>query len=222
MPENVGELAVPIRTSVCCAIVVSVVSYTSLKRDAARRRTKNYDGVICHRMAFTIWFTGLSAAGKSTLALSTAEILAVRGIPHQVIDGDELRRGPCADLGYSREDRRENIRRAAGLCERLNASGTVVIAALISPYRDDRDEARRIIGVDRFHEVYLSTPLSVCEFRDPKGLYRRARAGEIVAFTGVNDPYEIPPAPQLTLDTHLSSVAECMVKIRAYLNQGLL
>jgi adenylylsulfate kinase len=111
-------------------------------------------------MAITLWLTGLSASGKSTLALAAAELLVVRGIACKVIDGDELRRGPCADLGYSRADRRENIRRAAELCHLLNAADTVAIAALISPYREDREAARQIVGSTSFQEIYLATPLA--------------------------------------------------------------
>lgn len=173
-------------------------------------------------MAITLWLTGLSASGKSTLALAAADLMAARRIACKVVDGDELRRGPCADLGYSRADRRENIRRAAQLCRQLNAAGTVAIAALISPYREDREAARQIVGSAAFHEIYLATPLAICESRDPKGLYRRARAGDISGFTGVSDPYEVPLAPQLTLDTHLLSVAECVARIENLLNQGML
>ena len=173
-------------------------------------------------MTITLWLTGLSASGKSTLALAAAELLVVRGIACKVIDGDELRRGPCADLGYSRADRRENIRRAAQLCRQFNAGGTVAIAALISPYREDREAARQIVGSAAFHEIYLATPLAICESRDPKGLYRRARTGEIVEFTGVSDPYEAPLAPHLILDTHLLGVAECVARIKNLLNQGAL
>ena len=173
-------------------------------------------------MSFTIWITGLAGSGKTTMASVTAELLLTENIEHRVIDGDELRRGLCADLGYGRDDRRENIRRAADLCQNLNSNGIATVAALISPYRDDREMARQIIGSDRFHEFYLSTPLQVCEARDPKGLYRRARMGEIAEFTGVSSPYEEPIAPQLTLNTHALSLSECIVKIRSYLNQGLI
>ena len=166
-------------------------------------------------MAITIWLTGLSGSGKSTLAQAVAEILGNRGLPCSVIDGDELRRGLCADLGYSRADRRENIRRAANACKMLNAAGVTVVAALISPYRDDRAMARTIIGPAAFLDVYLDTSLQVCEQRDPKGLYRRARAGAIQQFTGISDPYEPPHDPCLRLDTSSCSVVECLALIEA-------
>jgi adenylylsulfate kinase len=165
-------------------------------------------------MANTIWLTGLSGSGKSTVADAVSEDMKQRGVACCVIDGDKLRRGLCADLGYSRADRQENIRRAANTCQMLNAAGVTVVAALISPYREDRAMARAIIGPAAFFDVYLETSLQVCEQRDPKGLYRRARSGLIPKFTGINDPYEPPQHPCLQLDTHSQSVAECLALIQ--------
>ena len=167
----------------------------------------------------TLWLTGLSASGKTTLAEGVAQRLADRGEACKVIDGDELRNGLCAGLGYSREDRRENIRRAAEVCRLLNSAGVIVIAALISPYREDRDMARQIIGPSAFREIWISTALDVCEGRDPKGLYCKARSGAIRGFTGIDDPYEVPLEPHLTLDTHRYSVAECVIHLEAMINQ---
>lgn len=141
----------------------------------------------------------------------------------KIIDGDELRRGLCADLDYSRADRRENIRRAAEVCRILNAARVIAVTALISPYCEDREMARRIIGKDAFLEVWLSAPLATCEQRDPKGLYRKARTGQIEGFTGIDDPYEPSILPHLELETHRLDVPDCVAKIEALLevNRGL-
>jgi len=172
-----------------------------------------------HHTARTLWLTGLSASGKTTLANAVAQRLTDRGIVCKVLDGDELRNGLCAGLGYSREDRRENIRRAAEACRLLNSVGVVVIAALISPYREDRESARQIIGLSAFREIWIAAPLSVCEDRDPKGLYRKARSGEIRGFTGVDDPYEVPIDPYLALDTHRLGVVECVINLESIIYQ---
>ncbi|SDD61344.1 adenylyl-sulfate kinase [Paraburkholderia lycopersici] len=158
----------------------------------------------------TLWLTGLSAAGKTTLAQALAERLAAMGAACQVLDGDVVRKELSRDLGFSKADRSENIRRVADRCRQINDAGTWAIAALISPYRDDRERARRTVGEGRFFEVYLATPLAVCEARDPKGLYRRARAGDLANFTGISDPYEEPLSPDLRLDTVALSVAGCV------------
>jgi adenylylsulfate kinase len=161
----------------------------------------------------TLWLTGLSGAGKSTLARGLAARLEALGIACELVDGDVMRRSASSNLQFSREDRRTNVLRAAEVCRSINQTGIVAIAALISPYRQDRDDARSIIGVTRFREIYVATPLDVCELRDPKGLYRKARAGQISHFTGINDPYEPPVAPDLVLPTHLLGVADCVAGI---------
>lgn len=160
--------------------------------------------------AYTLWLTGLSGAGKTTLACALADALAARNLTCELLDGDVVRRNISPDLGFSRADRGENIRRVARRCQQLNDSGKWTIAALISPYRVDREMARGIIGQARFVEIYLATPLSVCEARDPKGLYERARSGAIQHFTGVSDPYEAPMQPDLSFDAGKQSVAECV------------
>ncbi|WP_088968515.1 adenylyl-sulfate kinase [Vogesella sp. LIG4] len=162
------------------------------------------------RTPATIWLTGLSAAGKTTLAHALADTLAASGMACQVLDGDIVRQELCRDLGFSREDRSENVRRVAQRCRQINEAGTWAIAALISPYREDRARARQIVGESAFFEIFLATPLSVCEARDPKGLYRKARAGGIANMTGVDDPYEVPLNPELQLDTGAQSIAECV------------
>lgn len=165
----------------------------------------------------TIWLTGLSAAGKTTLALALAESLTAQRLPCRVLDGDAVRKQLCPDLGFSREDRSENVRRVAQWCAQINNTGTWAIAALISPYREDRERARQIVGASRFFEVHVATPLSVCEARDPKGLYRKARAGTIANLTGIGDPYEPPLQPQLTLDAGQQSPSECVAAALALL-----
>lgn len=154
-----------------------------------------------------VWLTGLSGAGKSTLAAAVEAALIRAGHAACVLDGDNLRHGLNADLGFSREDRRENIRRAGEIAALFADAGLIVITAFISPYRAGREAAREAIGAARFLEVFLDAPLAVCERRDPKGLYRRARAGEIAEFTGISAPYEPPEAPALTLDTAREELA---------------
>ncbi|MGF6669398.1 adenylyl-sulfate kinase [Pseudomonas monsensis] len=164
---------------------------------------------------FTIWFTGLSGSGKSTLAFSIEKLLIEGGKPAYVLDGDNVRHGLCKDLGFSAEDRSENIRRIAEVARLMNEAGVTVMVACISPTRECREKARTIIGDERFLEVYLSTPLDVCERLDPKGLYRKARAGLIPDFTGVSAPYEVPEAPALVLDASERSIADCVEAIVA-------
>lgn len=164
---------------------------------------------------FTIWFTGLSGSGKSTLAFSIEKLLIEGGKPAYVLDGDNVRHGLCKDLGFSAEDRSENIRRIAEVARLMNEAGVTVMVACISPMRECREKARTIIGDERFLEVYLSTPLDVCERLDPKGLYRKARAGLIPDFTGVSAPYEVPEAPALVLDASERSIADCVEAIVA-------
>lgn len=149
----------------------------------------------------TLWLTGLSGAGKSTLAhaLSTHAYFGERRVA--VLDGDVMRAGLCSDLGFSAADRHENVRRIAEVAKLLNGAGVHVICALISPLHADRALARSIVGVDRFIEVHVATSLEACEARDPKGLYKRARAGQIAEFTGISSAYETPLDPTLTLNT---------------------
>lgn len=165
------------------------------------------------RPPLTLWLTGLSGAGKSTLAAALSAQLAARGVAHFCLDGDVVRTGLCRDLGFSPADRRENIRRVAEVARLLNQAGLVVICALISPLQADREQARAIIGPTQFLEIYLSTPLAVCEQRDPKGLYRRARSQQLADFTGISAPYESPLAPALTLDCSTEPVAQAALRL---------
>lgn len=161
----------------------------------------------------TLWLTGLSGAGKSTLAMALEAHLLDAGSACYVLDGDNVRHGLNKDLGFSPEDRRENIRRIAEVARLMNDAGLIVISAFISPYRADREMAREIIAPERFMEVYLSTPLAMCEERDPKGFYKRARQGGIAGFTGINAPYEEPLTPSLVLDTSDKSVYDCVDRV---------
>ena len=165
--------------------------------------------------AVTVWLTGLSGAGKSTLAAELEKLLLERGRACFMLDADSVRGGINRDLGFGPDDRRENIRRVAEVARLMNEAGLIAIAAFISPYRADREIARQIVGAERFVEVYLDAPLGVCEGRDPKGLYRRARSGEIAEFTGVSAPYEPPQAPALTLPTGAQTVAACVERLLA-------
>lgn len=150
----------------------------------------------------TIWLTGLSASGKSTLAYGLEHILLKAGHACYVLDGDNVRHGLNNNLGFSAEDRSENIRRVAEVAKLMNEAGLIVITAFISPFRADRDKARAIIGEGVFQEVFIDANLAACEERDPKGLYKKARAGQIPDFTGISSPYEAPNAPDLIISTH--------------------
>ncbi len=175
-----------------------------------------------HR-AVTLWFTGLSGSGKSTIARAVERRLFDAGRTVTVLDGDNLRMGLSHDLGFSRYDRSENIRRIAQVARLFNESGALALAAMICPYESDRALARTVIGEDRYIEVFVCAPIEVCESRDPKGLYRKARAGEIENFTGVSDTYETPRNASLVLDTEKSSIEECVARVILHLEeQGIL
>jgi adenylylsulfate kinase len=157
-----------------------------------------------------IWFTGLSGSGKTTLAASLEKELFFRRFFCQVLDGDNIRAGINNNLGFNDEDRMENIRRIAEVSKLLVNAGLITICSFISPTNEIRDLARNIIGPNDFIEVYLSTPLYVCEKRDTKGLYKRARAGEISDFTGISAPFDVPACPDIELDTSKYTVRECV------------
>ncbi len=148
-----------------------------------------------------VWFTGLSGSGKSTVALGVERELHARGILCRILDGDNIRSGINAGLGFSADDRRENIRRIAEVGKLFVDTGIVTLAAFVSPTNEYRQMARDIIGADDFHEIYVCTPLEECERRDVKGLYARARRGEVKDFTGISAPFEAPKAPALCIDT---------------------
>lgn len=165
-----------------------------------------------------VWLTGLSGAGKSSIAHATSERLHAAGRLNYVLDGDNLRHGLNADLGFSPEHRRENIRRAGEVAALFVDAGAIVIIALISPLRVDREMAQRIVGAERFVEVFVDAPLEICERRDPKGLFAKARRGEIAEFTGISAPYEPPSAPALTLLTAQCPLRDCVDRLVAHLS----
>lgn len=163
----------------------------------------------------TVWLTGLSGAGKSTLAYVLESHLLRQGRPCYVLDGDNVRHGLNRNLGFSPKDRSENSRRIAEVAHLMNEAGLVVIVALISPMKADRDVARAIIGDELFYEIHVNTPVTTCERRDSKGLYKRARSGELREFTGVSAPYQAPSSPILTVDTTSVPINQNIDKILA-------
>jgi adenylyl-sulfate kinase len=165
---------------------------------------------LLNQLPKTIWFTGLSASGKSTLAFALERHLIDFKHLCFVLDGDNIRHGLNKDLLFSDKDRTENIRRVAEVAKLLNEAGLIVITAFISPSRNDRELAKKIIGEDRFFEIYVSTPLEICEARDPKGMYKKARDGNIKDFTGVNSQYEPPIHSFLEIDTSTNNELECV------------
>jgi adenylylsulfate kinase len=171
-----------------------------------------------HR-GLTVWFTGLSSAGKTTLSHAVGQELLSAGYKVELLDGDALRQNLSKDLGYSKQDRDENIRRIGFVAELLSRNGVIAIVAAISPYRAMRDELKARIA--NFVEIYVNAPLAVCEQRDTKGLYRKAHAGEISNLTGVNDPYEPPLHPDLECRTDQETIADCVAKILRYIEARL-
>jgi adenylylsulfate kinase len=169
---------------------------------------------------FVLWLTGLSGAGKSTVATKLGPTLAERGHRVELLDGDEVRTNLCQDLGFSREDRDTNIARIGYVAGKLAKHGVAVLVAAISPYREARDQVRA--AVDNFVEVHVAAPLSTCAERDPKGLYAKALAGEIKNFTGVSDPYEAPLHPELVLHTEAESVDESIHQVVSWLEANQL
>jgi bifunctional enzyme CysN/CysC len=165
-----------------------------------------------------LWFTGLSGAGKSTIAMAVERELFRRGMQVYVLDGDNIRHGLSANLGFTPEDRAENIRRVGEVAALFADAGVISITAFISPYRSDRQRARAA-GGDSFHEIHIKADLAACELRDPKGLYQRARRGEIADFTGISAPYEAPEFPDLVVDTQMLSVDDCVAQVVDYVER---
>lgn len=181
----------------------------------ANRNTKNK-----HR-SFLIWFTGLSGSGKSTIANALEIELHNRGIQTFTLDGDNIRKGINKDLSFSPEDRTENIRRIAEIANLMVEAGMVTLAAFVSPYRKDREDIRKIVGNDNFVEVFVNTSLEACEKRDVKGLYKKARAGEIANLTGITAPYEEPVNPDIEIKTEEKSVEEAVNQIMEHIEKKL-
>ena len=180
-------------------LVWHMATVTRRRREEANR----------HR-SLALWFTGLSGAGKSTLAHAVEERLFSMGAHTYVFDGDNVRHGLCRDLGFSREERSENIRRIAEMVKLFLDAGLIALTAFISPFREDRQRVREILGPDNFFEIYCRCSLETCEQRDVKGIYRKARLGEVTHFTGITSPYEAPEHPDLVLDTDRQTLAECV------------
>ena len=171
-----------------------------------------------HKSA-VIWFTGLSGSGKSTVANALEQTLVAQGKHTYLLDGDNVRHGLCADLGFSAEDRTENLRRVGAVAGLMVDAGLLVLSAFISPYRNQRELVKSFIAPEKFIEVHIATPLEVCEQRDVKGLYKKARAGQISQFTGISDPYEAPEAADLVLDTSVTSLEDSVQQLLALLKQ---
>jgi adenylylsulfate kinase len=171
-----------------------------------------------HRGA-VLWFTGLSGSGKSTIGHRVERMLIERGAFAYVLDGDNVRHGLNSDLGFAAEDRVENIRRIGEVARLFADAGALVLSAFISPYRKDRDRVRGLMGPGEFIEVFVDTPLEICEARDPKGLYKKARAGEISNFTGLDAPYEAPENPEVHLQTANLSVDEAAAQVIRFLDE---
>ncbi len=187
--------------------------------------TREERGALLRQKGATLWFTGLSGSGKSTIAFTLEHALVQRGRLAYVLDGDNIRHGLNRNLGFSAADREENIRRIGEVAKLFADAGLVTMTSFISPYRKDRDLVRQLHDAGKlpFIEIHVNTPIDTCEQRDPKGLYKKARAGELKNFTGVDDPYEAPLAPELTIDATNTSPQQAAALLLEYLEkQGIL
>jgi adenylylsulfate kinase len=182
---------------------------TAVTKEDRRKRNGHHSAIL--------WFTGLSGSGKSTIANAVSKKLFDLGIQNYVLDGDNIRHGLNKDLGFSAADRTENIRRIGEVAKLFVDSGQFVLTAFISPFAQDRELVRHLVEKDEFIEIYVKCPLEECERRDPKGLYKKARNGEIRDFTGIDSPYEAPVSPELTIETHHYTIDECANQVLAYL-----
>tara|TARA_Y100000588_G_C14118916_1_gene866444 strand:+ start:606 stop:1202 length:597 start_codon:yes stop_codon:yes gene_type:complete len=188
----------------------NIVWHNYAVNKSQRREQKGHKPVI-------LWFTGFSGSGKSTVAGALESALHQQGVHTYLLDGDNVRHGLCKDLGFSDEDRVENIRRVGELSRLMVDAGLVVLTAFISPFQAERDMVRNLVGDGEFIEVFLDTPLDVCEQRDPKGLYKKARAGEIKHFTGIDSDYQVPVNPEIRIDTSANSLEQSVQQLVAYL-----
>ncbi len=180
------------------------------------RRDRN---ILNQHASGVLWFTGLSAAGKSTIAHGVEKELFSRGIRSYVLDGDNVRHGINSDLGFSRQDRKENIRRIVEISKLLVDGGLIVLASFISPSEKDRDFVRNCFYADNFHEIYIKCAIEECERRDPKGMYEKARRGIIKNYTGISSPYEEPESPQLIIDTEKNNIADSIKIVLDFMDQ---
>lgn len=180
--------------------------------------TREYRETLLKQKGILLWFTGLSGSGKSTVASALEQKLHSLGKITYALDGDNVRHGLNSDLGFSDKDRVENIRRIGEVSKLFVDAGIITIATFVSPFREDRQKVRELLGED-FIEIFIDCPLEVCESRDPKGIYKKARAGEIKHFTGIDSPYEEPINPEITVSTHLNTLEECVDKLMSYLEE---
>ena len=183
------------------------------------RITKELRAKLKNQKSCILWFTGLSGSGKSTLANALEVRLYELGLHTYLLDGDNVRHGLNIDLGFDEASRVENIRRVGEISKLFVDAGTIVLSAFISPFRDDRDRVRELVKDEEFIEIYVDTPLEVCEGRDPKGLYKKARSGDIQDFTGISSPYEAPLKAEIHIKTDKISIEESADKIINYLNE---
>ncbi|MCY9002308.1 adenylyl-sulfate kinase [Peribacillus frigoritolerans] len=182
--------------------------------------TKEHRQALHGHKSFILWFTGLSGSGKSTIANMVEGRLHEKGVSTYILDGDNLRNGLNEDLGFSSEDRKENVRRIGEVAKIFVDSGIVVLATFISPYIRDREAVRKKVQQGEFLEIYVKCPLEACEKRDPKGLYKKARIGEITQFTGISAPYEEPVNPEIIIETSQYSIEECVQQIMNFLKDN--
>jgi len=197
---------------------------------------KNNNNVVWHKVLVTrqmreslnghksivLWFTGLPSSGKSTIAHALEKMLHDMGLKTYTFDGDNVRNGLCSDLGFSPEDRAENLRRIGEMIKLFLDAGIIALAAFVSPLKEDREKVKKIVGKENFVEIYCRCPVEVCKLRDPKGMYKKAETGEIKYYTGVSAPYEEPENPDIVLDTHLFSIEECIEKVFNYIQDMIL
>ena len=193
---------------------VSEVQWQSFEVSKIARETTN------GHSSSIIWLTGLPASGKTTIARELEKNLHVMGVQTYILDGDNLRHGLNSDLGFSKDNRRENIRRVAEVAKLFADAGIIVICAFVSPYRDDREAAKRLVEESEFVEVFVKCPVEVCMDRDPKSMYKKAASGKMKTFTGVNDPYEEPVSPEIIIETNEVSLTEGVNKIIEYLKEN--
>ena len=194
------------------AAATNIVWHEASVDREARSKQRGHRSVI-------LWFTGLSGSGKSTLANAVNAVLFERGMATYVLDGDNIRHGLCQDLGFSDADREENIRRIGEVAKLFVDAGVITLTAFVSPFRADRDKARALVADGDFIEVHCAADLAVCEDRDPKGLYAKARAGVIKEFTGISSPYEAPEAPELRVDTGSQSLEQSVATVLSLLEE---
>ncbi|SES76623.1 adenylylsulfate kinase [Salinibacillus kushneri] len=192
----------------------NIVWHDSKVTKAEREKLNGHKGAV-------LWFTGLSGSGKSTVSVELEKELHAQGIHTYRLDGDNIRHGLNKNLGFSPEDRKENIRRIGEVSKLMVDAGLVTLTAFISPYREDRDNVRELLGDGEFIEVFVKASVETCESRDPKGLYKKARAGEIKGFTGIDAPYEEPSNPEITVETDKQSLKESVQQIVEYLKENI-